>query len=96
MPHFIIHLDTLKQDLALLINHIQGDTTSINLVEAFPHTHSANPEMQNQKEAEKTQKFKEYFSTLTRSDIESLYDKYKLDHVLFGYTLDTFLQYVQN
>lgn len=96
MPHFIIHLDTLKQDLTLLINYIQGDSTSINLVDTFPHTHRAERYNPNKIERERIQKSREYFSALTRSDIENLYDKYKLDHVLFGYTLDEFLQYVKN
>ena len=91
MPHIIIHLDTLKQDLSLLIKHIQGDSTSIHLVDTFPHTHQAQ-----RIEKDRLEKLNEYFSTLTRSDIENIYDKYKLDHVLFGYTLDEFLQYVKS
>ena len=32
-----------------------------------------------------------YYSQLTKSQIQSLYDKYRADHELFGYTPDYFI-----
>ena len=98
MPHFIIHLDTLKEDLSNLINHIQGDSVdneTISIVNTFPHTHRAEDNEHNNIEKDNVEKIKKYFSKLRRSDIEELYDKYKLDHALFGYNLEDILQYVQ-
>ena len=99
MPHFIIHLDTMKQDLSLLIKHIQGDTTTnelLSIVNTFPHTHSAEDDDNDGHPVQVNKdKLRKYFSTLTRRDIEELYEKYKLDHMLFGYSMQDFLQYIQ-
>ena len=97
MPRFIIHLDTLKEDLSDLINHIQGDLANnetISIVNTFPHTHRAKDNEQTNVEKDNVQKIRKYFSKLKRSDIEELYDKYKLDHALFGYKLEDVLQNV--
>lgn len=93
LPHFIIHLDTLKEDLVELIKHIQGGFEEVennSIADSFPHTHSSKSGSDiNDK------KLETYFSTLTKGDIQELYDKYRLDHELFGYTIDQFLQYAQ-
>ena len=99
MPQFIIHLDSLKEDLALLLNRIQGiknsDDESISILNEFPHTHSSEEDINSKKLSGKNHKLKKYFSTLTKSDIQELYDKYKLDHVLFGYSTEDFFKYLQ-
>ena len=98
MPQFIIHLDSLKEDLALLLNRIQGiknsDDESISILNEFPHTHSSEEDINSKKLSGKNHKLKKYFSTLTKSDIQELYDKYKLDHVLFGYSTEDFFKYL--
>ena len=96
LPHFIIHLDTLKEDLVELIKHIQGDfeeDENNSIADSFPHTHSSKSSNGSEINDKKLQT---YFSTLTKGDIQELYDKYRLDHELFGYTIDQFLQYAQN
>ena len=100
MPHFVIQLETLKEDLTLLINKIQGggaNDEEISIVKSFPHTHNADKDSHTPlvKQTNKD-RLKKYFSTLTTRDIEELYEKYKLDHILFGYTLKEFLQYTLN
>ena len=96
-PQYILHLETLKDDLNVLVRHIQGDSDTnetLSILNQFPHTHSSDGDdttKNNQKEEDKRKK---YFSTLTRSDIEELYKKYELDHLLFGYSLNEFLKYI--
>ena len=98
MPQFIIHLDSLKGDLALLLNRIQGIQSRDeynSILNKFPHTHSSEENINSKKLSRKNHKLRKYFSTLTKSDIQELYDKYRLDHELFGYTIVQFLQYAQ-
>ena len=97
-PNFIIHLDTLKEDLALLIGRIQGPDVARNKVlsiaNTFPHTHSATEDDKRSTiKASNEVKLRQYFSTLSRSDIEELYEKYKLDHDLFGFSPKKYLEY---
>ena len=96
-PHFILHLESLKDDLKALVSHLQGDsgTNETNsIVDQFPHTHSSNSSPNLDKLKAEEDKRQKYFSTLSKSDIEELYNKYKLDHLLFGYSLNDFLKYV--
>ena len=77
LPHFIIHLDTLKEDLVELIKHIQGDfeeDEGNSIADSFPHTHSSKSNMESEI---RDKKLNTYFSTLTRGDIQELYDKYR-------------------
>ena len=96
-PHFILDLQTLKDDLNVLVSHIQGDSErneTISIVNQFPHTHSSDDGSKTKNLQREEGKLQKYFSTLTESDIEELYNKYKLDHLLFGYSLDDFLKYI--
>ena len=97
-PHFIIHLETFKQDLKLLIKHIQGDvdlseSEITSIVNKFPHTHKSAAEGSDVVDY-KPEHLRKYLSTLTRQDIHELYEKYRLDFILFDYKIDHFLQYV--
>ena len=40
------------------------------------------------------QTLEEYFSELDKDTIEKLYKKYKMDFLLFGYTIDDYYLYV--
>ena len=63
-----------------------------SIADSFPHTHSSKSSNGSEINDKKLQT---YFSTLTKGDIQELFDKYRLDHELFGYTIDQFLQYAQ-
>ncbi|KAK7065346.1 hypothetical protein SK128_015664 [Halocaridina rubra] len=39
---------------------------------------------------------KKYFATITKKDLMGLYEKYKLDFELFGYSIDEYLSYVRD
>ena len=96
-PHFILHLESLKDDLKALVSHLQGDSginETNSIVDQFPHTHSSNSNLNLGTLKTEEDKRQKYFSTLSKSDIEELYNKYKLDHLLFGYSLNDFLKYV--
>ena len=100
-PNFIIHLDTLKEDLALLIERIQGPDVArdkvLSITNTFPHTHSATEDDKSRTgNASNEARLRQYFSTLSKCDIEELYEKYKLDHDLFGYSPTDFLKYPSN
>ena len=103
-PNFIIHLDTLREDLPLLINHLQGHDIAnkevFTIVDMFPHTHSTATEDEKKSTGKALSsneaKLRKYFSTLSRLDIEELYEKYKLDHELFGYAPKDFLKYMNS
>ena len=96
-PHFIVHLETLSDDLKALVSHIQGDlqtNETSSIVDQFPHTHSSDSYPTADRFKKEEDKRRKYFSTLTKSDIEELYNKYELDHLLFGYSLNDFMKYV--
>ena len=87
-PHVIIHLDTLQDDLKVLLNILELDDT---LASEFPHTHlhykgglSSDVDL-----------LKKYYSTLTKQQVLELFEAYKLDHQLFGYSPDQFVEFTQ-
>ena len=76
-PDYIIHMETLSTDLATLLE----DTQLSQHMSLFPHTHS-------QTGGHSSSLSSSFLSQLSGEQLEQLYDKYKLDHQLFGYQMD--------
>lgn len=87
-PDIVIHMETFEEDLKILLRKAgYEDSAEIErLIEKFPHTHSQSGG-HSHKLASK------YYSQLTKSQIQSLYEMYKLDHDLFGYDPSQYLSY---
>jgi len=96
-PHLVIRLETLNSDLRVLleklgVDDVTGAAAVDDVIGAFPHTHahhtggsSSNNEL-----------LRGYYSTLTRHQVIQLYEKYRLDHQLFGYSPTQFIQYAKS
>lgn len=84
-PQMVIHMETLQEDLDLLLDRLNLPR------QPFPVTHSQRGG--HSSSADVVQK---YFSTLLKSDVRQLYEMYRLDHELFGYTPDQYLDYAMD
>jgi chondroitin 4-sulfotransferase 11 len=76
----IIQFETLQQDVQLLLN-LLGEK-------------SGGPKWKHSKTAgrrSKTELIKSYYNQLDNKTILKLYDKYKIDFELFGYSIDGYL-----
>ncbi|CAB4057733.1 unnamed protein product [Lepeophtheirus salmonis] len=71
-PDFVLHLETLSQDLRLLERI--GKAPRSSFTTSFPHAHDQNG---SQKLVAK------YYSMITKDNVRGLVEKYKLDHELF-------------
>ena len=81
-PVFILHLETFSQDLEEYLDSLGlGEYQHL-----FPHTHN------QQSDPKLTRRL---FSLLKRSDVLDLYYKYKLDHEMFGYDIQPYLDAAQ-
>ena len=92
-PHTVLHMETFVEDLRLFlkrsglaeaVSNRDHDGALDDLVAKFPHTHS-------QAGGHSQTLATKYFSTLKRSQVNALYEMYKLDHELFGYKPDFYL-----
>ncbi|TRY63786.1 hypothetical protein TCAL_03565 [Tigriopus californicus] len=83
-PQFVIHLETFQKDLDQLMNRLD----MADQAHLFPHTH-------RQEGGQSSRLRHQYFSTLSQSEVLQLYDKYRLDHELFGYSIQEFLSSAQ-
>lgn len=87
-PNFIIHLGTLESDVKELMQRIGADPGAL----PFPHTHAADGASHSGPSASE-ELLKRYYSTLTRDQVQQLYKLYQIDHDLFGFTPDKFIDY---
>ena len=87
-PNFIIHLDTLDSDVVELMQRIGANPRAL----PFPHTHAADGSAHSGPSASE-ELLKRYYSTLTRDQVQQLYKLYQIDHELFGFTPDKFIDY---
>ena len=86
-PNHILHMETLEADLAALLRRI-----GVGASEAarFPHTHrQAGGHSSSEALRE------ELFSTLSKSQVWELHDKFRLDHEMFGYDPAPYLLYAR-
>lgn len=74
----IIQFETLQQDVQLLLNLI-GEKRG----PSWKHSTSIG--------TSKTELVKSYYGQLSRETISKLYDKYRIDFELFGYSIDGYL-----
>lgn len=77
-PHYILHMETLQEDLHTFLKDIQLS----QFEHLFPHTHS----QQGGHSSEVSEKF---LQDLNPNEMDQLYEKYQLDHQLFGYSYRT-------
>jgi hypothetical protein len=75
---------TPQDDLDLLLEKLRLPAAE------FPVTHSQRGGHSSSEDV-----VRKYYSTLLKSDVLQLYDMYRLDHELFGYSPDKFLDYAQ-
>ncbi|XP_040578975.1 uncharacterized protein [Lepeophtheirus salmonis] len=83
-PDFVLHLETLSQDLRLLERI--GKAPRSSFTTSFPHAHDQNG---SQKLVAK------YYSMITKDNVRGLVEKYKLDHELFGYDPEPYIKMAQ-
>ena len=90
-PDIIIHMESFQTDLNTLFRKAGHSNDSVieKLIEKFPHTHSQNGGHSHKLTST-------YYSQLTKAQIQSLYQLYKLDHDLFGYDPDEYIKYASD
>lgn len=80
-------VETMMQDQLLIINSSRLQN------KLQPHwRHRTNPFDQSENGVSKVAKI--YFSQLNETDVRELYEKYKLDFLLFDYSEKSYFQYV--
>ena len=88
-PDVIIHMETFQADFKTLFAKAgYSDEEIEELLEKFPHTHS-------QSGGHSHDLIQKYFSSLTKSQVNQLYQLYQLDHELFGYHPQVYLDFAQ-
>ena len=75
-------METLQEDLNFLLDQLNLPPRD------FPMTHTQKGGHSSTEEV-----VKKYYSTLLKSDVRQLYEMYRLDHELFGYSPEQFEQY---
>ena len=86
-PNHILHMETLEADLAELLRRIGAGAAE---AAKFPHTHR-----QAGGHSSSAALRQELFSTLTKSQVRELHDKFRLDHEMFGYDPTPYLMYAR-
>jgi len=81
----VIHMETLHEDLSLLQKTLDLPNTDFPLTHTQKGGHSSSEEVA-----------KKYFSQLTKKEVRQLYEMYKLDHEMFGYSPDVFEHYAKD
>ena len=89
-PGFIIILDTLKTDVVELIGLLGQGATKDGAEVSFPHTRSTDTGLSSDQEL-----LRNHYSTLTKSQVAELYQAYRHDHELFGFSPQKFIDYAQ-
>ena len=88
-PNVIIHMETFQADFKSLFSKAHYSNQEIEeLLSKFPHTHS-------QSGGHSHDLIHKYFSSLTKTEVHQLYELYKLDHELFGYDPQVYLDIAQ-
>ena len=77
---FIVHFETLKEDVDLLLTAIGEETGP-----EWKHSTYSNAK------SSRTALIQSYYDQLSEQTIGKLYDKYRVDFELFGYSVDNFL-----
>jgi hypothetical protein len=77
-------METLQEDLNVLLQKLDLPPAEFPLTHTQKGGHSSSEDV-----------FKKYYSTLLKSDVRQLYEMYRLDHELFGYSPEKFESYAQ-
>eukprot|EP00096_Caligus_rogercresseyi_P014779 TRINITY_DN7266_c0_g1_i1.p1 TRINITY_DN7266_c0_g1~~TRINITY_DN7266_c0_g1_i1.p1 ORF type:complete len:352 (-),score=26.77 TRINITY_DN7266_c0_g1_i1:283-1338(-) len=84
-PKYIIHLETLHEDFKIINKEAMDENENVRNIlkikEESVNRPSSDPEL-----------LEYYFSQLSKKVIKEIYDKYRVDHELFGYSPDYFIQ----
>jgi chondroitin 4-sulfotransferase 11 len=86
-PHIILKLETVDQDVPALVR-------LLNLTSPAPMQgiHMGTPfEKTEDLGVHSKHKVEEYFSQLTKRQVMDLYEMYRLDHELFGYSPEPYI-----
>lgn len=79
-PHYILHLDHIKEDSVVLAELLGNRNGQLDWTETVWQPKSGIRELEEH-----------YFSQISKNDIRDLYDKYRLDHELFGFAPDYYI-----
>jgi hypothetical protein len=94
-PHIILKLETVSRDgpaLIQLLNLTAAAGDSGSGPHPLPQVHVATPEENpDDVNVHSRAKVAEYYSQLTKAQVRELYDMYRLDHELFGYSPDHYI-----
>jgi hypothetical protein len=83
MPHYILHLDHFKEDSAVLVELLEQPKNAGKFVGSGDAVaKSGLPEAEQH-----------YWSQITKEDIRALYEKYKVDHDIFGFKPDYYIAF---
>lgn len=81
-PHFILHMDHVEEDKKVLVEMMNNTEDGKEWASVkFPSV-ASQPEL-----------IEHLYSQLTKSEIKAIYEKYRPDHEIFGFTPDFFLQF---
>jgi len=83
-PHYILDFEHAKEDQAVLIELMGNHERALEWLKVKRNSIVSQEEV-----------LKHFYSQLTKGDIRGIYEKYRVDFELFGYTPDYFLQFGQ-
>jgi len=81
-PSYILHMDNLEKDVPNLLDKLGMGQMNVT----YPHALQG-------KEGHTSVKNKEYYSMLTKAQVWQLYNLYRVDHELFGFSPREFLDW---
>ncbi|TRY70004.1 hypothetical protein TCAL_07330 [Tigriopus californicus] len=79
-PHYILHLDHIKEDSKVFAELLGNRSGQLDWTETLWQPKSGIREIEEH-----------YFSQISKNDIRDLFDKYRLDHELFGFSPDYYI-----
>ena len=90
-PDIIIKTETLEWDMPLVMEmlNLPGNTS-------FPHMRVTGPDDNLSEGNRQSEEFVEkYFSQLTKQQVMRLYEMYKLDHLMFDYSPQKYIDWAR-
>lgn len=89
-PEYILHMEHFKDDIKVVTDDLMDQK---NLSEEQQKNIKSFLEMDHDVESQDPATLELYYSQLTKSDIRKLYEKYRVDFDLFGFTPDYFIKF---
>jgi len=81
-PHYILDFEHAKEDQAVLIELMGNKETALKWLEVKRNSIVSREDV-----------IQHFYSQLTKTEIRGIYEKYRVDFELFGYSPDYFLQF---